>query len=85
MQGIGRLRDGVTLEAAQDEMDGLSLYLQETFADWSPGGARLDTRFSSSDSTLGAMMRLLMAAVVAVLLVELHPQTGLGFDQSLPD
>jgi predicted permease len=70
VHGIGRLRTGVTLEAAQDEMDGLSLYLQGNFAEWSSSDVRLDAGLTrSGEGTLNAMIRLPMVAVAAVLLV----------------
>jgi predicted permease len=70
---MGRLDDGVTLAAAQDNVDAMASYLEETFPSWNEGwGARLygNAKFHPpSGSSLSAMTRLLLAVVVAVLLV----------------
>lgn len=70
---MGRLRDGVTIQAAQDNVTAMAAYLEATYPSWNKGwGARLypDVRFHPpSGASLGTMARLLLAVVVAVLLI----------------
>jgi putative ABC transport system permease protein len=70
---MGRLRNGITLEAAQDNVEAMASHLEETFAFWNKGwGARVyeNVKFHPpSGTSLATMTRLLLAVVVAVLLV----------------
>lgn len=70
---MGRLRDGVTLEAAQANVEAMAGYLAATYPEWNRGqGARLypDVRFHPpAGSSVATMARLLLAVVTAVLLI----------------
>lgn len=70
VQGIGRLREGVTLEAARDDLAGLSAYLKETFPRQTNQVVALsaDARFmpTASDSLADAL-KLMLVAAAAVL------------------
>jgi predicted permease len=72
VQGIGRLREGVTLEAARAEMAVLSAYLRENFADWIDGGVGVhgDARFlPDPGGALQEMLRLMIVAAATVLFI----------------
>ena len=72
VNGIGRLREGVTIDVAQDDLDALHLHLQETYPESTLDGVRVysDARFHpASASSLGTITRLLLAVVGAVLLI----------------
>jgi hypothetical protein len=72
VQGIGRLREGVTLEAARAEMAVLSAYLRENFAAWMDGGVGVhgDARFlPDPGGALQEMLRLMAVAATVVLLI----------------
>ena len=70
---MGRLQEGISVEAAQANMTSMADYLQETFFEWNEGrGVRLSAnyRFHPPDgSSLGTMTRLLGAVAALVLLI----------------
>lgn len=70
---IGRLKDGVTLDVAQERMSVLARDLEETYPEWNEGwGTRLyeNYRFHPpGGSSLTTMAMLLFAVVAAVLLI----------------
>lgn len=73
LQGIGRLRPGVDLEAARDNMSSLALGLEEEFPSWNEGqGIAVTEHFQYSPAVrdrLVSLTRLLMAVVSVVLLI----------------
>ena len=72
VQGIGRLREGVTLDAARADMTLLSDYLRENFAGWvnQGNGVHGDARFlPDRGRTLQKVLGLMAVAAVAVLLI----------------
>jgi predicted permease len=72
VQGIGRLRQGVTLEAARADLALLSANLRENFARWVDGGIGVngDARFiPGRGDALQGTLRLMVVAAAAVLLI----------------
>jgi predicted permease len=70
VQGIGRLREGVALEAARDDLAGLSAYLKETFPRQTNQVVALsaDARFlPSAEDSLADALKLMLVAAAAVL------------------
>jgi predicted permease len=70
VQGIGRLREGVALEAARDDLAGLSAYLKETFPGQTNQVVALsaDARFlPSAEDSLADALKLMLVAAAAVL------------------
>ena len=70
MNGVARLRDGVTLEAAQQELDALARQIEREFP-----GANANTTFQAmtlQDSLVGPVQRplyILLGAIILVLLI----------------
>jgi predicted permease len=71
VQAIARLREGVALEAARGDLEGLSAYLKETFPVQTNQSIALnaDARFVSQDGgSFQEMLKLIVVAAGAVLL-----------------
>ena len=71
VQGIGRLREGVTVDVARSDLEGLSAYLKETFPAWTDGSVALnaDARFMPTDGgSFEGMLKLMIVAAGTVLL-----------------
>lgn len=67
---FGRLRDGVSLAAAQSEMDGVMTRLEQAWPDDNKGrGARVEALHEAIVGEAGRPALLLLAAVAAVLLI----------------
>jgi hypothetical protein len=70
MNGVGRLRDGVTLEAAQQELDGLARQIEREFP-----VSNANTTFLAmtlQESLVGAVQRPLYLLLGAIFLVLLY-------------
>ena len=71
VQGIGRLREGVTLDVARSDLEGLSAYLKESFPLQTNQSVALnaDARFMPRDGgSFQDMLKLMVVAAGAVLL-----------------
>ena len=75
---IGRLRDGTSLAAAQDQVDAISRRLQETYPDSNKGKAlRLTDLRAALSADYEGTLYILMATVALVLLIACGNVAGL--------
>jgi hypothetical protein len=71
VQAIGRLREGITPDAARGDLEGLSAYLRESFPTQVDQtiGVNDDARFMPGiGGSFAGMLRLMLLAAAAVLL-----------------